>query len=134
MTIEVRSVDNLNGGTPLTKLRHLYKTVWERGLTVHVVKERLLITQAVLDELMRWDAKTFDHMDCPARRVLLKLRRSRENGPCRSSVSDSFKEETKTLEAAVELFFLLVRRETVDTEDPEFLEDGMSKPSDESFA
>ena len=123
MTLEVRSVDKLKGETPLTKLRHLYKTVCRRNLPVHLVENGLLITPAVLNELMRFDAQAFDHCkDCPGRRIMLKLRKSRENGPCRSSVGDSFREETKGLETAIVLFFLLVRGESVDTNDPDFLE------------
>lgn len=123
MTLEVKSVDNLKGETPLTKLRHLYKTVCRRNLPVHLVENDLLITPAVLDELMRFDAQTFSQCeDCPGRRAMLQLRKSQVNGPCRSSVGDAFKEETKALETAIALYFLLVRGEAVDTNDPGFLE------------
>ncbi|WGI26593.1 hypothetical protein QEN58_05915 [Halomonas alkaliantarctica] len=123
MTIEVRSVDKLKGEAPLTKLWHLYKTVCRRNLPVHLVENDLLITPSVLNELMRFDAQTFNQWkDCPGGRAMLQLRKSQENGPCRSSVQDSFKEKTKVLETAIVLFFLLVRGEAVDTNDPGFLE------------
>lgn len=122
MTIEVQSVHSLKGKTPLTKLQHLHKTVCSGNLPIHLVKNDLLITPQVIDELMRFDAQTFHQWkDCPGRRAMLQLRKSHVNGPCRSSVHDSFKEKTKVLEAAVVLFFLLVRGETVDTNDPGFL-------------
>lgn len=122
MTLEVQSVHSLKGKTPLAKLQHLHKTVCSGKLPIHLVKNDLLITPAVIDELMRFDAQTFDQWkDCPGRRAMLQLRKSHVNGPCRSSVHDSFKEKTKALEAAVVLFFLLVRGEAVDTNDPGFL-------------
>jgi hypothetical protein len=123
MTLEVRSVDKLKGQAPQTKLWHLYKTVTRRNLPIHLVEPDLLITAAVVDELMRFDAKAFgERKDCPGKRVMLQLRKSRESGPCRNSVTGSFKEETQVLETALVLFFLLVRGESVDTNDPAFLE------------
>ena len=122
MTLEVQSVHSLKGKTPLTKLQHLHKTICGGNLPVHLVKNDLLITPPVIDELMRFDVQTFDQwQDCPDRRAMLQLMKSQVNGPTRSSVHDSFKEKTKVLEDAVVLFFLLVRGETVDTNDPSFL-------------
>ncbi|MDZ7853498.1 MAG: hypothetical protein U5L98_12865 [Halomonas sp.] len=118
-------MDKLKGGTPQTKLWHLYKTVCGRSLPIHLVEYDLLITPAVLDELMRWDALTFDQWkDAPARRAMLKLRQSWQDGPCRSSVGDSFRQETEALEKAIKLFFLLVWEKAVDTRDPKFLDGG----------
>ena len=102
MTIEVQSVHSLKGKTPLTKLQHLHNTVCIGSLPIYLVKND------------QWK-------DCPDRRAMLQLRKSHVNGPCRSSVHDSFKEKTKVLESAVVLFFLLVLGETVDTNDPGFL-------------
>lgn len=132
--LKVQSVDKLKGATPLTKVWHLYKTVCRRGLHVYLVEHGLLITPGTVYELMSWDARTFDQWkDCYAKRLMLKLRKTWEDGPCRSSVSDSFREETKVLETALALFFLLVWGEAVDTDDPVFLENGMPEPSDHSF-
>lgn len=122
MTLEVQSVHSLKGKTPLAKLQHLHKTVCKGSVPIHLVKNDLLITPAVIDELIRFDVQAFDQWkDCPGQRAMLQLRKSRENGPCRSSVQSSFKEKTKVLEAAVVLFFLLVCGESVDTNDHVFL-------------
>lgn len=135
MTLKIQSVDKLKGATPLTKVRHLYKTVCRRGLPVYLVEHDLLITPGIVHELMNWDVRTFDEWkDCYSKRLMLKLRKSWEDGPCARSVSDSFRGDTKVMETALVLFFLLVWGKAVDTDDPAFLGKEMPKPSDNSFA
>lgn len=136
MALEIRTVDKLKGVAPLTKIRHLYKTVCRRGLPVYLVEHDLLITPGIIYELMSWDVRSFDEWkDCYSKRVMLKLRKSWMNGPCRSSVGDSFKEDTKNMDGAVRLFFLLVWEKDVDTGDPAFLEGGIPKaPIEQGFA
>ncbi|WP_146613022.1 hypothetical protein [Halomonas sp. SL1] len=111
MTIEVRTVRQLKGASPRTKLHHLYKTVCRRGINVHLTKDDIYVTPAVMSILLQRRPEDLDKGDSPALRVLLSLRHDREASPCLAPASDAFKAQTRDMEAAASLFYLLISEE-----------------------
>lgn len=81
MTIEVRTIRQLKGATPRTKLHHLYKTVCRRGINVHLTKDGIHVTPAVMSILLYRRPEDFDNGDSQALRALLGLRHDREASP-----------------------------------------------------
>ncbi|MCW4151541.1 hypothetical protein OM427_18610 [Halomonas sp. 18H] len=106
--IEVRTVRQLKGGSPQTKLHHLYKTVCRRGINVHLTNDDILITPAVMSILLKRRPKDLDQGDSQALRALLSLRHDREASPCLAPASETFKAQTRDMEEAACLFYLLV--------------------------
>ncbi|SFT68284.1 hypothetical protein SAMN04487956_11459 [Halomonas saccharevitans] len=108
MTIEVHTVRHLKGASPRTKLHHLYKTVCRRGINVHLTKDDIHVTPAVVSILLQRRPEDLDQGDSQALRVLLSLRHDRETSPCLAPASEVFKARTQDMEAAASLFYLIV--------------------------
>ncbi|RAH38308.1 hypothetical protein [Halomonas sp. SL1] len=106
--IQVRTVRHLKGASPRTKLHHLYKTVCRRGINVHLTKDDIHVTPAVVSILLQRRPEDLDHGDSQALRVLLSMRHDRETSPCLAPASEAFKVQTRDMEAAAGLFYLLV--------------------------
>lgn len=107
MAIEVRTVRHLKGTSPRTKLHHLYKTVCRRGINVHLTQDDIHVTPAVVSILLQRRPEDLDKGDSQALRVLLKLRHDRESSPGLGPSSGAFKAQTRDMEAAVRVFYLL---------------------------
>ncbi|WP_016854958.1 hypothetical protein [Halomonas smyrnensis] len=108
MAIEVHTVRQLKGASSRTKLHHLYKTVCRRGINVHLTKDDIHVTPAVMSILLQRRPEDLDKGDLQALRVLLGLRHDREASPCLAPASEAFKAKTRDMEAAASLFYLLV--------------------------
>ncbi|SHL15277.1 hypothetical protein SAMN05192556_108114 [Halomonas caseinilytica] len=108
MAIEVHTVHQLKGNTPRTKLHHLYKTVCRRGINVHLTKDDILITPAVMSIMLQRRPEDLDRGDSLALRKLLGLRHDREASSCLGPVDEAFRADTRVMEDAVSLFYLLV--------------------------
>lgn len=107
MAIEVRTVRQLKGASPRTKLHHLYKTVCRRGINVHLTKDDIHVTPIVMSILLQRRPEDLDKGESRALRVLLGLRHDREASPCLAPATEAFKARTRDMEAAARVFYLL---------------------------
>ncbi|KJZ17155.1 MULTISPECIES: hypothetical protein [unclassified Halomonas] len=108
MAIEVHTVRQLKGASPRTKLHHLHKTVCRRGINVHLTNDDIHVTPAVMSILLQRRPEDLDKGDSQALRTLLGLRHDREASPCLAPASETFKAQSRDMEAAAGLFYLLV--------------------------